>query len=193
ENEAKRRLIGAALDSLTAALRAITISVDGGNSTGVTADFLGIKGIAGIATTFALEVSPPGLLAGNDDAPIFRAHAEAKFDTGLDAPLFVKGGLAAVVVIDVELWRDGIWALPRIDLPARPHFGLRFPRIAVTDWSLANLDINLHRPELLQFPTRSFANITTTWDPKFSLSIDGGGRLNLATTNNSDLSLTVNG
>jgi hypothetical protein len=184
EEEARRR-IGVALESLRTQLRKRETKHDGSASEGLTADFLGITGIADVGGDFQVEVNPAGLLPGDgSDDPIFRAHAKATFKGEFHSP-FLSKDIDAMVGLDVELTRDdALHLLPRFDLPDAPHFDLIFPKLELTKWSLDQLRIPLDRLQFLQFPTRDFATITTAWcpsTPDLSFTISNG-KLNLATT-----------
>lgn len=181
--EELRSRVAKAIDKLHDDLRALKLKHDGEMHGGIPANFLGCTAVADVATEFLLEVNPEGLLPPTADAavPVFRALASARFQGGFSSPV-AKGGADAFVRIAVELGRDGVLqALPRIDVPALPHWNLEFPDIALPQWSLDGLALpdlsnaktllrflNLHLPDKL--------GVALKWDPapKFTFKVDGG-------------------
>jgi hypothetical protein len=207
-DEPGKRRGAAALESLQAQLRSIKIKHDGSTQAGLTADFLGITGIADAGGEFTVEVDPPGLLLSDgNDRPIFRARAEAWFHGGFQSPFAMN--IDAMITIEVVLKREDILNLvPRIEVPDAPHLNLTFPEFHLPKWSLDQLSIPVTSLVFLQFPLRSFASVTTTWTPNPHVALTvTDRRLNLQTSPSKvallmsnisvlaadDMMLTVNG
>ncbi|UPJ59729.1 hypothetical protein [Bradyrhizobium sp. 192] len=165
-----KRLAAIALNELHDRLRSLQLKTDGTAQDGVVADFLGITGVADVATSFDLELNPAGLLGDtNSNEPVFRARATAVFSAGLDSP-FAVAGLDAAVHIEVQLTRSNVLeALPRIEVPALPHLGLHFPHIPLPKWSLHALKIPFPDLPLLRLPPLPHLDIVVEWDPKPNL------------------------
>lgn len=183
-NGEAKRLAAIALNELHDRLRSLQLKTDGTTQDGVVADFLGITGVADVATSFDLELNPAGLLGDtNSQEPVFRARATAVFSAGFDSP-FAVAGLHAAVHIEVQLTRaDVLEALPRIEVPALPHLGLHFPHIPLPKWSLHGLKIPFPDLPLLRLPPLPHLDIVVEWDPKPNLDFSvAGNKLTLSST-----------
>ncbi|WP_439923634.1 hypothetical protein [Nitrobacter sp. JJSN] len=179
-----KRLAAVALNELHDRLRSLRLKADGTTQDGVVADFLGITGVADVATNFDLELNPPGLLGETKpEEPVFRARATAAFSAGLSSP-FAAAGLDAAVHIEVQLGRDDLLrVLPRIEVPALPHLGFHFPDIKLPKWSLHGLKIAVPKLSFLHIPLHLNLDFAVTWqpDPVLEFAV-ASGKLTLSTS-----------
>lgn len=191
---ATQALAATALSNLHDQLRRLQIKADGSSAGGVTADFLGIRGIGDVTTDFFIEINPENLLPGvGADEPVFRASAQAVFKSGFSSP-FVTGTIDAAARIDVELTRQGLLnMLPRIDVPELPHFSLGFPKIVLPKWSLSGLSFPDLKLDFFRLPLQDDLGISVTWtpEPKLDFAV-AGNKLKLATSE-SDVSVKMDG
>src|SRR5262249_20457559 len=164
---ATQALAATALNRLHDELKNLAIKTDGSTEDGVKADFLGVRGIGSVATTFHLEINPEGLLKGvGTEEPVFRASGEAVFKGGFSSP-FASGTVDATVRLEVELTRqDVLYFLPRMDVPELPHFGLVMPKVELAKWSLADLKFPKLKLDFFRLPLQEDLNIQVTWTPQ---------------------------
>ncbi|MDB5584438.1 MAG: hypothetical protein JWR80_9614 [Bradyrhizobium sp.] len=179
-----KRLAAIAINELHDRLRSLRLKADGTTQNGVTAEFLGITGIADATTTFDLELNPAGLLGEtNSDEPVFRARATAVFSAGLSSP-FAAAALDAVVRIEVQLTRsDVLEVLPHIEVPALPHLSFHFPHIPLPIWSLHGLKISFPDLPFLRIPLHLHLDLAAKWQPTPDLDFEvADGKLTLSST-----------
>jgi hypothetical protein len=189
-DDATRRSRVNSLTNLRSTLAKLPLKHDGSTSNSVTADFLGIRSIAGVATTFELGLDVDALFLGasNPETPFFRAYGSAAFAAGFTSP-FAGGGLAATVVLEVELTRRAALNLvPRIDVPTAAHLGIVWPRIALPSFSLDKVDLS-GIGQLFTLPLPSLAgnvSLAFVWKdppPEIKIAVDqGDGSATVATS-----------